>query len=143
MPKQHPIERRFKRLATANNKKADRLGRSGRISHVTLYNVYEESGGFCAYCGVGITASGCSFDHVVPFDRGGENNADNLVACCTVCQRAKFTKTPEEFEQYQQLRVTCPTCGRSFRPRWADYVRGLGRYCSRACSGAVGGATKS
>ena len=139
MPKQHPLERRYKRLAKSNNRKAERLGRPGRISHATLFSVYEESGGHCAYCGVGITAAGCSFDHVVPFDRGGDNVRENIVACCTVCQRAKFTKTPEEYEAFQGLSLICLTCGFSFRPRWADYQRGLGRYCKRACSGAAGG----
>lgn len=136
---QHPLERRFKRLAASANKKAAKLGRRGRITHETLFLVYTKSQGFCAYCQVGITAQGCSFDHVIPFDRGGDNDIDNIVACCMTCQREKFTKTPTEFEEYRQLQVPCQGCGKLFRPRWADYQRGFGRYHSRACSGRAGG----
>lgn len=136
---QHPVERRFKRLAVSNNKKAERLGRRGRITHETLFLVFHNSGGQCAYCGIGIEADSCSFDHVVPFDRGGDNAIDNIVACCVTCQREKFTKTPEEFQEYRELQVPCKGCGKLFKPRWADYVRGYGRYHSRACSGAAGG----
>jgi len=136
---QHPLERRYKRLAVSTNKKAEMLGLSGRITHETLFDVYRASKGYCSYCGIGITAGGCSFDHVLPFDRGGENDRENILACCVTCQREKFTKTPGEFEQYRQLQVPCANCGTLFRPRWADYVRGYGRYHSRACSGAAGG----
>ena len=136
---QHPVERRYKRLATSNNKKAERLGLHGRISHADLYDVFVASKGHCAYCGIGITAAECSFDHVLPFDRDGDNVRSNLLACCISCQREKFTKTPDEFEAYQQLEVACQGCGVLFRPRWADYQRGFGRYHSRSCSGAAGG----
>lgn len=139
---QHPVERRYKRLAVSNNRKAERLGLLGRISHEDLVAVFRRSGGSCTYCGIGITSAGCSFDHVVPFDRGGENTEDNIVACCVTCQREKFTKTPEEFAQYRSLEVACAGCGTLFRPRWADWIRGYGRYHSRSCSGAAGGAAK-
>jgi len=139
MARQHPLEHRFKRLATGANKKARNLGRAGRISYADLYYIYVESEGVCTYCGIGITPEGCSFDHIIAFDRGGENVPSNITACCLTCQREKFTKSPEEFDQWRDLRITCPVCGTVFRPRWADYTRGFGKYCSRKCSGTVGG----
>jgi 5-methylcytosine-specific restriction endonuclease McrA len=139
---QHPLEHRFKRLATGANRKAQRLGRPGRISFVDLYELYIESEGVCTYCGIGVAPESCSFDHVVPFDRDGDNIKANIVVCCLTCQRAKFTKMPAEFEAWKQLEVTCPVDGKVFRPRWADYIRGYGKYCSRRCSGAVGGQSR-
>ena len=126
-------------MAQGHNKKARKLGRPGRIDYVDLYNIFKASGGDCEYCGIGITPEHCTFDHVVAFDRGGDNVVSNIKACCLQCQRRKFTKSPEEFEEWKNLRITCPVDGVVFQPRWADHVRGLGKYCSRACSGAIGG----
>jgi hypothetical protein len=136
---QHPLEHRFKRLATGANKKAAALGRRGRISYIDLHDVYVDSGDVCAYCGIGITPDGCSFDHVVAFDNGGDNIRSNIKACCVTCQRSKFTKSTDEYERWRALEVVCAVCGKTFRPRWADYTRGYGKYCSRKCSGTVGG----
>ena len=136
---QHYLEHRFKRLATGHNKKSRTMGGVGQISYVDLYRVYEQSEGSCCYCGIGITAEHCSFDHVVPFISGGRNERHNIVACCLTCQRGKFTKSPDEYAEWQKLERICPVDGKRFRPRWADYQRGLGKYCSRQCSGAIGG----
>lgn len=139
-PKQHPLEHRFKRMAVTHNKKARTTGVPGVLSYIDLYRVYEASEGVCAYCGIGISPEHCSFDHVVPFSApGSRNERANLVACCLTCQRRKFTKSPEEYEEWQKLWLNCPICGTRFKPRWADYARGFGRYCSRKCSGVVGG----
>lgn len=138
---QHPIARRYSRLAVGANTKARRLGRSGRISALDLFAIFEASEGVCTYCGIGIDPGDCSFDHVIAFDKGGENERTNIVACCLTCQRTKFTKDRSEFAAWRDLSVTCPIDGVVFRPRWADYQRGLGRYCSRRCSGAVGGSS--
>jgi len=140
MTRQHPTERRFGRLAAAANQKAKRVGAFGRISSVDLFYVYEASDDACTYCGIEITPEGVSFDHVVPFDKGGMNTRDNLAASCMTCQRTKFTKSPEELAEWQALKRTCPIDGVVFRPRWSDYKRGAGTYCSRRCSGAAGGA---
>ena len=141
--RQHPIERRLSRIAAASNQKATRLGTIGRICSVDMFHVYEEADGFCTYCGIGITPMDCSFDHVTPFDKGGLNWRDNIVACCISCQRSKFTKSPAELAEWQALTRTCPIDGTVFRPRWSEYKRGLGFYCSRRCSGAMGGMMKS
>jgi 5-methylcytosine-specific restriction endonuclease McrA len=138
--KQHPLERRYKRLAVGANRKAERLGAVGRITEMDLALIYQFSGGFCAYCGIGVEPTENSFDHIVPFGSGGSNTPDNITVCCMTCQRQKFTKTPDEYERWKVLELICPVDGTRFRPRWADYQRGLGKYCSRRCSGAVGGA---
>lgn len=143
MPNQNPIERRFRRLAVGANRKARRVGAVGRLTAVDLFEVFRASGGFCAYCGISIDPLSNSFDHVVPFNDGGDNLPSNLNACCLACQRGKFTKTESEYEQWRELRLICPVDGVEFRPRWSDYRRGYGKYCSRRCSGAVGGASRA
>jgi hypothetical protein len=140
---QTPIERRFVRLAGSINSKAHRLGLDGRVSSSDLASIFMDSDWLCIYCGIGIGPAHCSFDHVIPFDRGGPNCRENIVACCMTCQRSKGTKRPDEFAEARLLMTDCETCGRRFKPRWADWMRGYGRTCSRSCSGRKGGEARS
>jgi len=67
--------------------------------------VYERDGFTCVYCqwnpskkaavGPYIDAK-LSVHHVQPESRGGATNAENLVTCCTVCNRKLSNKTPDE-----------------------------------------------
>jgi hypothetical protein len=121
------------------NQKAIRVGVSGLVAAFELMELLVESEGLCSYCGIEVPPMGGSFDHVVPYALGGENRKDNIVRCCLSCNRTKALKTPEELAVYAVLRVRCANCQREFRPRYADWKRGLGRTCSRACAGAIGG----
>lgn len=132
---QSPLQRRLIRLAPAINRKAARLGAQGRVSAESLYLVIKAHPK-CPYCGQLNDPMHGTFDHVVPFDRGGTNLRGNIVFCHLSCNRHKFTKSVAEHTQYEALTVTCPVDGKEFRPRWADWNRGLGRFCSRSCSAA-------
>ncbi|MER3501467.1 MAG: HNH endonuclease [Candidatus Fervidibacterota bacterium] len=48
----------------------------------------------CQYCGY--RGPGLTIDHVIPRDRGGKTDWENLVACCTRCNNRKGNRTPEE-----------------------------------------------
>ena len=132
---QTPLQRRLVRLASAMNRKAERLGVRGRVTAEVLVLIaldYPQ----CPYCGVEINPNHGSFDHKVPFANGGENNRSNILFCCLTCQRSKFTKSVDEHAEFLHFTVTCPVDGKVFKPRYADWKRGLGRYCSRNCSAA-------
>jgi hypothetical protein len=129
-------------LASSTNRKAAKLGLNGRITAEDYARAFIASGGDCPYCGIGISPETCSFDHSIPFDRGGQNEPENIVACCLTCQREKATKTPEEFAHARTLMVVCESCGRTFKPRYADYRRGYGRTCSAECAGLKGKAAQ-
>jgi hypothetical protein len=92
----------------------------------------------CFYCGIELSKMEGSYDHVIPWDQGGSNDPSNIVRCCLDCQRRKFNKTPEEFERHQKLTVTCalPGCDVTYQPRYAEYMRGMARYCSRSHAAA-------
>lgn len=47
----------------------------------------------CAYCG----ESAGTVDHVIPVAKGGSDEWDNLVACCTRCNSRKRDKMPADF----------------------------------------------
>jgi hypothetical protein len=121
------------------NAKAARRGLYGRISSIDLAMAFLQAEGLCTYCGIGIDPLHCSFDHVIPFDKDGLNQSFNIVACCMSCQRSKSTKLPDEYHKARTTMSECEVCGIEFKPRYADWVRGFGRTCSRACSGKKGG----
>jgi 5-methylcytosine-specific restriction endonuclease McrA len=129
--------RRLVRLAAAYNSKARRLGVRGAVTATEL--LWLESiawGSACHYCGIELVIGQGSFDHVVPFDRGGLNTIMNIVRCCLTCQREKFTKSPAQLAEHRDRMVTCarPGCGRTYQPRWAEWEAGRARLCSRRCS---------
>lgn len=136
-------ERRFVRIAAAMNTKAARLGRAGRVSARDLGWTYLRGEDVCPYCGIGLSPYDCSFDHVLPFDAGGDNTVDNLVACCLTCQRSKARRLVHEYAEARALVRQCPVDGTEFRPRWADVKRGYGVYCSLRCAGTAGRLVRS
>ncbi len=48
----------------------------------------------CQYCGY--SGPGLTVDHVIPRERGGDSDWDNLVCCCVKCNVKKGNRTPEE-----------------------------------------------
>lgn len=43
----------------------------------------------CRYCGVALTYESANIDHVKPWKHGGSTKAENLVASCQPCNKAK------------------------------------------------------
>lgn len=57
-------------------------------------NIYLRDNHACQYCG----KAGCTLtiDHVIPKSRGGEDEWENMVACCARCNNRKGDRLPEE-----------------------------------------------
>lgn len=92
--RQHPEAKRV----AANRRRARTNGSSGRHSAQDLRDIYAQQEGRCYYCAVGpISRRAGHFDHVVPLSRGGSNGPENIVFACEPCNRAKHTRTLEEF----------------------------------------------
>jgi len=64
-----------------------------RIPHQTRAlsrkNILLRDRNTCQYCGVVLSSSDLTLDHVVPRSRGGSSTWENLVACCHSCNRRK------------------------------------------------------
>jgi len=64
-----------------------------RIPHQTRAlsrkNILLRDRNTCQYCGVVLSSSDLTLDHVVPRSRGGSSTWENLVACCHDCNRRK------------------------------------------------------
>lgn len=129
-------KRRLQRLASTYNAKARKL----RVQGVVNWQQLATLGDTCSYCGDEVDPMAGSFDHRVPFDRGGDNWITNIVRVCVRCQRSKYTKLPSEHAAAQSLVVICalPGCGRAYTPRWAEYQNGRAKYCSLSHAGKAG-----
>jgi 5-methylcytosine-specific restriction endonuclease McrA len=76
-------------------------GDNGYIPYSLLIDLsreYLKTGFLCHYCGkpmhVGIpnAPNGCTLDHITPLSRGGTNDIENLVLCCSRCNYKKDKK---------------------------------------------------
>lgn len=52
-------------------------------------SIYNKCNGHCAYCGVKLEINKFTVDHLVPKCNMGKNNIDNLLPCCTQCNKKK------------------------------------------------------
>jgi 5-methylcytosine-specific restriction endonuclease McrA len=50
----------------------------------------------CAYCGKRFAPEKLTVDHVIPSSRGGTNDWNNVLTCCSPCNLRKGNKTPKE-----------------------------------------------
>lgn len=138
---QTPVQRKLVRTAAGFTSKARRIGGSalGVTTAEDLAQIYLAADGKCYYCGSDLDPMTATYDHVLPFERGGNNSPSNIVLCCIADNRAKFTMTEAEYREFLAVERICPVDGTRFKPRAADYRRGFGFYCSRRCAGSVGG----
>ena len=67
--------------------------------------VYDRTGGRCAYCGCDLPTKGWHLDHIKPLYRGsnptagGTDTADNALASCPRCNRWKGVWSVDEFRR--------------------------------------------
>lgn len=47
----------------------------------------------CSFCGVSTLEAQMAADHIVPVNRGGRNDSENLTAACRPCNAAKRDKS--------------------------------------------------
>lgn len=50
----------------------------------------------CQYCAKPLTSKEATLDHVIPRSQGGKTCWENIVCCCSVCNRKKGGRTPAE-----------------------------------------------
>lgn len=67
-----------------------------RTLKFTRYNIIKRDLYTCQYCGIVLTNSKYTIDHIIPKDKGGINSWENCVCCCRPCNSKKSNKTLEE-----------------------------------------------
>lgn len=59
-------------------------------------NILARDGLECQYCEKQLTSREATLDHVVPRSQGGRTSWENVVCCCSACNRKKGGRTPKE-----------------------------------------------
>lgn len=100
------------------------------ILRPTRKSIFTRDGFRCVYCGASHLP--LTLDHVVPRVKGGRNEWDNLVCCCTKCNNFKGDRKPEEAGMDLRVKPRRPKClpyisyhkfvAALGRPEWADYL---------------------
>lgn len=80
--------------------------------HVTRKSIFARDGHMCQYCGAQKVA--LTLDHVIPKDKGGHTDWDNLVCCCTKCNSMKGNRRPDEAGLHLRQRPR--------RPKFIPYI---------------------
>lgn len=77
---------------------------TGSYSEADNRFIREQLRDCCRYCGEKLNGSG-EIDHLTPVARGGTNRIENLTLSCMPCNRAKLSKTLEEFLEWRTERT--------------------------------------
>ena len=93
-------------------------------------SIFTRDGYRCVYCGA--THLPLTIDHVIPRVRGGSNDWENLVCCCTCCNNLKGDRRPEEVGLTLHIIPRRPKClpyityhkfvAALRNPLWQDYL---------------------
>lgn len=59
--------------------------------------VYNKYNGYCYLCGRKLDFSEFEIEHIIPLNRGGTNNFNNLGCSCHMCNRIKQNIDPQDF----------------------------------------------
>jgi len=51
--------------------------------------------GECQYCGIALSISACTIDHVIPKSKGGTHDWENVVLACAKCNQQKGSRLLE------------------------------------------------
>jgi hypothetical protein len=63
--------------------------------------VFERDNYICSYCGRKTDVPHC--DHIVPHNKGGSNEMNNLTTSCPACNLSKHAKTPSEWRESLEI----------------------------------------
>lgn len=99
---------------------------------LTKREIFRRDGYQCQYCGCKQDNCNLTIDHVMPRYRGGEYSWENLVACCSSCNRRKGGRTPEEANMRLRKKPVEPSASAEYMfghmlnryDEWATYIEG-------------------
>ena len=102
------IEKRGKRIFEHRRKSA------GYISGSIRYNVLKDAKFRCELCGISADTKALEVDHIIPRNKGGSDEMNNLQALCYSCNAMKRDKDSTDFrrvrESYEVRKEGCLFC---------------------------------
>jgi 5-methylcytosine-specific restriction endonuclease McrA len=89
--------------------------RSGElISDTVRYEVLKRAAHRCELCGISADLKGLEVDHILPRNRGGTDDLENLQALCYSCNAMKRDRDNTDFRpvgaSYEKRESECPFC---------------------------------
>jgi ATP adenylyltransferase len=91
-----------------------RKASAGYISGTLRYEVLKRARFRCELCGVSADVRALEVDHVVPRNKGGTDDLDNLQSLCYRCNAMKRDRDDTDFrgmaESYERREQGCPFC---------------------------------
>lgn len=78
-----------------------------QLSNYTRNYVIMKTYGRCGYCGKPLVEEehGATFDHIIPINKKGSTNKDNILLCCFDCNQDKGSLTLDEFREKKQNKL--------------------------------------
>lgn len=70
-----------------------------RLTKAERMEVYNKTGGCCAYCGCKLRYDDMQVDHFKPIHCGGMDMVDNMLPACRSCNHYKSTMSIETFRK--------------------------------------------
>jgi len=102
------IEKRGKRIFEHRRKSA------GYISGSIRYNILKDAKFRCELCGISADTKALEVDHIIPRNKGGSDEINNLQALCYSCNAMKRDKDSTDFrkvkESYEDREEGCLFC---------------------------------
>ncbi len=80
----------------------------------TRHNIYERDNNTCQYCGKIFDRKDLNLDHVIPRDKGGLTNWENIVCSCIRCNTRKANRLAHE--------VGMRLIRKPEKPRWQPFL---------------------
>lgn len=81
----------------------------------TRHNIFTRDKNTCQYCGKGFDRRDLNLDHVIPRDRGGPTNWENIVCSCIKCNTVKRNRTPLEAGMKLKRKPR--------KPKWRPFIQ--------------------
>jgi 5-methylcytosine-specific restriction endonuclease McrA len=73
-----------------------------KIGNGTRKVIIKRDGYICRYCGAELTPETHTIDHVIPASENGNEDARNLVMCCSTCNKRARNLVFSSFEAKKQ-----------------------------------------
>lgn len=94
------------------------------------YATFQRDQYLCQYCGVALTSSQITIDHIIPKALGGSGSFLNCVSSCFPCNNYKKNRTPEQagMKLINQPKVPIISMTNDFKrlaekhPKWEQYL---------------------
>lgn len=85
-----------------------------KVPRFSREHIYARDRYTCLYCGVKLTYSQLTLDHIIPRSRGGKSTWTNCASCCIGCNVRKANKTPKEANMELLLQPYHPNPNEAF-----------------------------